>query len=168
MDYNDYENLIPDINYFIHRKCTYDWKIEKSVIDFIDITYIVKGSAQYHIEQKKYNVSAGDLLCIPKGTFRSAISSPEDLMECYPANFQLRTLFGQDAELPFPLICHIGHHPDIVTLYNELNYEWLRREPGHLMKCRAIFMFILQRFYELIVYQTDSGNIDKRIKKTIR
>ncbi len=168
MNYTDYENLIPDINYFIHRKCAFDWKIDKSVIDFIDITYIIKGSAQYQIEEKKYNVSAGDLLCIPTGTLRVAVSPPEDLMECYAANLQLRSLYGQDAPFPFPLVCSIGYHQDIVSLYNELNYEWLRREPGHIMKSRAIFLSILHRFFELIVYQNDSGTIDKRIKKVIR
>ena len=164
----DHENWIPDINYIIHRKCTSDWKIENSIIDFIDVTYIVKGSAQYQIDHNNFNVSAGDLLCIPKGALRAALSSPHDLMECYAVNFQMRTLFGEDATLPFPLICHIGHHSDIVALYNELNYEWLRRAPGHRMKTRALFMFILQRFSELIIYQNDSGNIDKRIMKAIR
>lgn len=168
MDYSDYENLIPDMNYFIHRKPTPDWKIDRDIIGFIDITYVVNGSAQYQIEQKKYNVSAGDLICIPKGTLRSAVSSPDNLMECYAANFQLRSLFGEEVEPPFPILCKIGHHPDIVSLYNELNYEWLRRELGHLMKTRAIFMLILQRFMELIVYQNDSGTMDKRIKKAIR
>ena len=168
MKNQDYDNLIPDIGYFIHRKCTADWRIADTVIDFIDVTYVVKGSAEYTINSKKHKVTAGDLLCIPKGSLRSAVSDPDDLTELYATNFQLRTLLGQESALPLPLHCHIGGNAGIITLYKDLNVEWLCRGPGYMMKARAFFQLILQRYFELIVYQNDSGMVDTRIRKAIR
>ncbi len=168
MSVEDYGNCSPRIDYYVSRKCTPSWGIEESVIDFIDLTYVVRGSALYYIGSKKYKVSAGDLLCVPLGSLRSAESVPEDLMECHSINFLLYSHMGQAMALPFPLVCRIGHQPDIIGLYRDLNAEWLRRTPGYELKARAYTLLILQRYFELIVYKTDSGTIDTRIKKCIR
>lgn len=163
-----YDNIIPDMQYFVHRKSTPDWRIEESVINFIDVTYVVKGYATYSVDGKEVGVAAGDLLCIPKGSLRSAVTDPGDLIESYAANFHLRTLEGEEAPPPFPLLSHVGVHAGIVTLFKDLNVEWLCREPGYQLKVRAFFLLILQRYLELVVYKNDSGMVDTRIRKAIR
>lgn len=168
MESNNYDNVIPDMHYFIHRKCTADWRIDEDVISFIDLTYVVRGSAEYKIDNRTYVAAAGDLLCIPKGSLRSATSRPDDLMECYAANFELRNLLGKEAALPFPLHVHIGSQTGVIALYKDLNVEWLTREPGHQMKVRAFFLLILQRYLELLVYRNDPGMVDVRVRKAIR
>ncbi|MDR0293721.1 MAG: AraC family transcriptional regulator [Oscillospiraceae bacterium] len=160
----DINNLIPDIGYYNYRGSTPDWKIEESVINFIDVSYIVGGNAVYRIDDEEIILSAGDLLCIPKGRKRSAGGTPE----IYAANFQLTGLNGAEAVMPLPLLSHIGHHPDILALYKELNGEWLRREPGYIMKARAYFMLILHRYFELVIYNNDSVRADPRVKTAIR
>lgn len=165
---NDYGDYAPEIDYFVHRICTPSWEIEESHTVFIDLTYVVNGRARYRIDGKPITISAGDLICIPKGSLRRAASVPEDLMECYSINFTLFTHLGEEASLPFPMILNIGHQPDILSLYRDLNAEWLRREPGYGMKVRAFVLLILQRYFELIIYKTDSGLIDTRIKKAMR
>jgi AraC-like DNA-binding protein len=164
----NYDNLIPDMHYFVHRNSTPEWKIEESVINFIDVTYIVKGRAMYRIDNMDVNIEAGDLICIPKGSLRSAVTDPGNLMESYAANFHLKTLAGEEAAFPLPLLSHIGIHAGIITLYKDLNVEWLCREPGYQLKVRAFFLLILQRYLELIVYKNDSGMMDTRIRKAIR
>ncbi len=39
----DFNNMIPELHYYIHRKCTPNWKIDANVIPFIDITYVIDG-----------------------------------------------------------------------------------------------------------------------------
>ena len=107
----DFNNMIPELHYYIHRKCTPNWKIEPHVIPFIDITYVIDGKAEYNIGGRTYIVKKGDLICIPQNTFRSAVNIPEDLMECYSTNIFLRNQFGQEAYLPVPIISHIGIMP---------------------------------------------------------
>lgn len=168
MDPAEYGDYAPQVDYYVHRVCTPSWEIEESITGFIDLTYVTNGSALYFIGEKIFKVSAGDLLCIPKGSLRSASSVPEDLMECFSINFTLHNHLGEEKSLPFPIICRVGHQPDIIALYRDMNAEWLRRAPGCQMKVRAIALMILQRYFELIVFKTNSGLIDNRIKKSIR
>ncbi|MFA9380594.1 MAG: helix-turn-helix domain-containing protein [Acetanaerobacterium sp.] len=163
-----YDDIVAEVGYYNHRSCTPTWETEEDRINFVDITYIMKGQAEYKVDSKKYIVSAGDLLCIPKGSIRSAISSPDDLMECYCVNGKVHDLNGGEIKLPFPVVCHIGLQQDIISLYRDMNAEWLLRDPGYNMKVRAIYLMILQRFFQLIIYKNDSSTVDKRIKRVLR
>ena len=162
------ENIMVEVGYFINRRCTPTWIIAESTIDFTDLTYITKGSAEYIIDSVSYTVTAGDLICIPKGCLRSATVVPSDLMECYVINGQVQSLKGEEMELPFPLISHIGLHQDIISLYRDLNAEWLLRDPGYIMKVRAICLMVLQRYFQLIIYKNGTSTLDKRIKRVLR
>jgi AraC-like DNA-binding protein len=160
-------NINAMIHYYNHRICTPSWCITDDIINFVDLTYVVKGQSEYTINDTKYIVQSGDLLCIPKGSRRSAISCPENLMEAFCANVILRDVNGADQILPLPLICNIGQHRDIIALFNDLNYVWRLRDPGHILKARAIFLMIMHRYFQLILYQKDTSIMDKRIKKVM-
>ncbi len=168
MDYEVFNDLVAEVNYFIHRISTPAWLIEESTIDFVDVTYIVRGKAEYSINSVDYLVKAGDLLCIPNGALRSAVGFADDPMECYCVNGRMRLLHDGEVALPFPLITHIGINPEIIDLYRELNAEWLSRDAGYGMRVRAIWLMILQRYFQLIVYKTDPSTVDNRIKKVLR
>ncbi len=162
------EYFVPDIGYFIFRKGTINWKIEESKIDFCDITYVTEGHAWYVVDGVVYEVRAGDLMCIPLGSIRSAAIDPTDLMGCYSANFQVTNLHGVPVRIPFPPLTHIGLRVDLLQLFRELSGVWLCKEPGYVMRAQAIFMLILCRVFELTVYKKDSYAIDPRIRKTMR
>ena len=138
MDYDILNNIVVTVDYYNHRICTVNWEIEEMVMDFVDITYVISGRAEYIINGTKYTVTAGDLLCIPYGSTRSATSSPDALMECYSINGKIRNINGEDITLPLPLICNIGLHKDILALYKNLNTVWTLRSglysksQGHL------------------------------------
>ena len=163
-----FENIVMEVEYLNYRRCTPSWEILKSTISFTDVTYITKGSANYTINGTTYTVSAGDLLCSPKGSVRCATVVPDDLMECYCINGHVQNLNGQEAKLPFPIVSRIGMHPDIISLHRDLNAEWLLRDPGYILKVRAICLMVLQRYFQLIVYKNDTSTLDKRIKRVLR
>jgi len=167
MDNEFLNNLVATVDYFNHRICTPTWNISEDTISFVDITYVISGQADYIINGKKYHVTSGDLLCIPAGSRRSAVSCPEALMECYCINGMMRNIDGGDLPLPLPLVCNIGFQKDIVGLYNDLNSVWRLREPGYILKVRGIYLMILQRYFQLIVYQKDTSTMDTRIKKVL-
>ncbi len=164
----NYDDIVMDIGYYNHRRCTPTWKVEESVINFVDITYVIKGIGTYTINSTSYTVTSGDLLCIPKGSKRSATVIPEDLMECFCTNGNVFNLNGDEVTLPFPVVTHIGVHQDIISLYRDLNAAWLLRDPGYHMKVRALLLMILQRYFQLIVYQNDTSTVDKRINRVLR
>ncbi|WP_313072134.1 AraC family transcriptional regulator [Lacrimispora sp.] len=164
----DFNNMIPELHYYIHRKCTVNWKIEAGITPFIDVTYVIKGKAKYMIGDKEYTVKKGDLLCIPKKTYRAATNIPEDLMECYVVNFFLSDLKGQDVSLPFPIISHIGIIPRLITLFHDIHGEWMQRDFGYMLKVRANMCLILYQASNLLLNEKRISQDDPRIKNSIQ
>jgi len=157
-----------ELEYCIHRFCTPQWEIEEMTIDFVDITYVVAGEAEYMIDHAPHRVSAGDLICIPKWAHRSAISFPERPMECYCVNGQVFEPGIGDAVLPLPLVSHIGLHQDIIDLFRDLNAAWLLRDPCGGLQVRALYMMILYRFCQIILYKDVGIAYDARVQKALR
>lgn len=168
---NSYEyldDIVVTVDYFNHRICSYNWEIEEVVTDFVDVTYVISGHAEYLIDGIKYIVSAGDLLCIPQGSRRSATCIPDDLMECYSINGKIRNIDGLDINLPLPLICNIGLHKNILNLYSNLNTVWTLKDPGYKLRAKGLYLMILQQYFQIIVYRKDTSIMDARIKKVLQ
>ena len=91
----------------------------EEVIDSIDIIYMLDGAATYTIEHQSYYLKQGSLLCIPRGSVRSAYTYPDNLMECYSVSFQFFDNTGAEGFLPMPVISNIGIQPDIISLYSD-------------------------------------------------
>ena len=169
MKSTDLNNIIPTIDYFNYRANTFDWVIAPSVIDFIDLTYVVGGKATYVIDGKKHEIGKGDVLCIPKNSHRQASSENPAEFECFAANFFLNELnTNTDVGLHLPLVTSIGVHGNIVSLYRQLNESWLSRHEGYVMCVRANFMLILHRFMAMIVYSVNTYRYDPRVRKAMR
>jgi AraC-like DNA-binding protein len=159
--------LVPYIGYLIYRKCTPTWEIAVNEISFYDITYVVEGKGIYTINGVQHEVKRGDLLCIPRGSIRKAQCIVDDLMNLYSANFSLYQMNGQLADLPFPLVTHIGIKSDLIGLFRELSNAWVRKEPGFHIKTRGLLLIIIHRLFELILLKKDPTSIDFRVKKAI-
>jgi AraC-like DNA-binding protein len=155
----------PIISYAIYRECTPEWEMPRQKLQACDITYVLKGSAEYLINNVKYEVTAGDLLCMPQGSIRQGHTFPENLMTCYAVNFALTNPNGEDTTLPFPVLSHIGYKQELENLFRLFFYAWQEQQPGYLLETGGLFMLILHRLFELIVHNYDSTATDPRIKK---
>ncbi|GHV32994.1 hypothetical protein AGMMS4952_24420 [Spirochaetia bacterium] len=89
-------------------------------------------------------------------------------MHCFAVNFDLRNIEGKPVNLPFPLVNRIGIREDLIHYYHEMVFAWMDRRPLYKMKVRALFMLILQRLYELTVYNIDTAAGDIRVQKVTR
>lgn len=165
-DQKEYD-FIPHIEYLVFRQCTTQWRMYEHTLPSCDLTYVIKGEARYTINGVGYDLSAGDLLCLPTGSVRAGVTYPDRLMHCFSINFQLRNISGGVSQLPFPIVSHVGYKEDIIHLFHELSFVWLNK-PLSRLESRGMFLLILQRFFELIVYNTDISVEDPRIKKAIR
>jgi len=159
--------LVPDIGYLIYRKCTPTWEIAENEISFCDITYVIEGKGIYNINGVQYEVKRGDLLCIPRGSIRKAQCIVDDLAILYSANFTLYEMNGQLADLPLPLLTHIGIKSDLIGLFHDLSNTWVRKETGYHLKTRGLLLVIIHRLIELILLKKDPTSIDYRVKKAI-
>ena len=168
MSIENSDDLNPEIGYFVHRKCTPEWMLIEENIDSIDIIYVFDGVATYTVENQRYQLKQGSLMCIPRGSLRSAYTNHEALMECYSVSFQLFDTKGREGFLPLPILTQIGIQPSLLSLYGDLNSSWLQRNPGYKIKSKALLMLIILRLYELILFKEEPIVTDARISKAVR
>jgi AraC-like DNA-binding protein len=168
MELELFNNSVPTVDYFKHRVSTPEWLIEYKRTNYIDLTYITGGQAVYTVNRKKIFAQEGDVLCIPKGSERSAVSQDPTKFECFAANFNLFALTGEEMSVPLPVHSRVGIHNDLISHYRKLNEDFLARSPGYVMRARARLMLIMQRFMEMLVYEVDTYQFDTRVKQAIR
>lgn len=164
----DFDDLVLDIEYFNHRFSTPNWIIEDATINFVDLTYVVDGKADYVIDNVSYPVRPGDLICVPRGSRRSATTYEDALIESYCINATLTNLRGEEMTLPFPLIHRIGHQPEILSLLSELKSAWLLRDGGYRLRARALGLMIVHWYIQLVVFKHEVRSTDMRIQRIIR
>lgn len=164
----NYDKIIPEMQYFICRYCTPSWYMHDSIINFVDLTYIFEGKVTYTINGIPYEAEKGDLIYIPRKSLRHAEIDPNNPMAAYAANLWLFDLKGKDVTLPFPIHSKIGINNDLLSLYQELNYEWMQKKPGHAMKVRAIFLSILHKYFSILYYKDAPENVDIHISKALK
>jgi AraC-like DNA-binding protein len=160
--------FIPDVQYSIFRQCTPEWRLKPHSVEDYDVTYIIEGNARYTLNGIPYELAAGDLICLPEGTKKEAVTYRDRLMQCFSVNFIPRSLQGEPAVPQFPLANHIGIHDDVVRLFHEFNYSYIEKQPGYLFKIEGLLLMLLDRFMELTVYKNEFIARDFRIKETLR
>jgi AraC-like DNA-binding protein len=161
------EICILDIHYIVFRQCSPAWRLLPHRVSNFDITYIIQGRACYTIDDIKYELSAGDLLCLPENVKKEAATYPSQLMHCFSVNFHPKNLDMRSVKLPLPMINHIGVRNDLIQLFDDLVYSWREHRSGYMLKCRGILSLILCHIFETAVFETFSCDQDNRIKNTI-
>jgi YesN/AraC family two-component response regulator len=66
------------------------------------------------------------------------------------------------------MVNHIGLRQDIIGMFRDLTLCWNERQPGYILKARALLMLILHRLSEIIVNDVDSAPGDYRINRVTR
>jgi AraC-like DNA-binding protein len=160
--------FMPEIYYFIFRQCTAEWRLKPHTTDRYDITYIIQGKGRYTLNGIRHEVAAGDLICLPEGTKKAALTCPDALMSIFSVNFSPHSEPHSAAIPPFPMISHIGVHDDIVRLFHEFNDAYIEKQAGYLFKTTGILLLILGRFLELAGYKNKAAVTDCRIKECVR
>jgi len=164
------EDFVPQIINHSYLKCAPDWRIRSGVVNSHDITYVIKGAARYTVNGTTYDLRPGDLLCLNKGSKKAAVSYPKYLLHCYETSFQPKypQLKKSDNENLFPVVSHIGLRQDVIDLFKDLTICWNEQQKGYTMKSHALFMLILNRLAEIIIYNVDADSGDYRINKITR
>lgn len=156
-------HLVPHIFLFVDRRCYPDWKIQKTTIDFHDLTFVVDGRADYYINGEKFAVEAGDLIYVPEGSIREANTFWGCPMKAYPFNF-----FWADphnhVRLPFEVVTKNVITKEILGYIREFNQVWMSKQPFYMIQARALFELILHRLLSNFNRRSSPG-MDPRIKK---
>jgi AraC-like DNA-binding protein len=113
------------------------------------------------------SLGGGDLLCTPSGSLLEADTYPENLMHCFSVDFYLRNAAGENVSLPFPVLSHPGVRYDLTSRFFELKNAWTEQSPAYAVKARGVFLLLLYRLFELIVYDIDLEAEDFRVRKAM-
>jgi AraC-like DNA-binding protein len=132
-----------------------------------NLTYIVEGAARYTINAETVDLEQGDLLVLPKGNIRKAAIFPDRLMHCFAVDFTLRNSRNHELPPPLPVKTSLGRREDIIHLFHELSFTWAGKQPGYIIKSKGLFLQILHRFLEIIVYKVGPTTGDHRISKVV-
>jgi AraC-like DNA-binding protein len=160
--------FVPLIDYVVFRKCTPAWRMYEHELASCDITYVVKGEARYTVNSTDYALSAGDLLCLPAGSVREAVTYPDRLMHCFSVNFTLKKVEGETVSLPVPVLSHIGCGNGLTGFFHELAHIWLDRQPGYKIRAAGVFLSILSQVLDYSRFGAGPSGGDYRIKKITR
>lgn len=165
MQQNNFTDIIPEILYFVNRKCTTSWSIVESNIDFHDLTYVYSGSSVYIVNGLEYKLKQGDFIYIPSGHVREAFTYAEDPMQCFAINFRLHGLEESPGEivLPFDRVLKTGVSGDLISLYSELDHIWVEKSYNFEMRARAIFMLILDKLLSRVASGVPMQQEDSRL-----
>ena len=128
----------PQIIYFVKKECDSNWRIVNHKIHCYDLVFVLEGSADYIIDDIPCQLQQGDILCIRPQSVRTATTPG---MVCVAIDFVL----PEGEELDLPTVTPWKDILEFQGLYNEMNYEWLQRKDGYLMKCHALFCLILHK-----------------------
>jgi AraC-like DNA-binding protein len=162
------DDYVPRIFYNVFRKCKPEWRLHPHFVEHNEITYIINGKARYTIDGKDYELNQGDLLCLPEGVEKQAVTNSNSLMHCFSTNFH--SLYPESKVSPpsFPLVNHIGLRRELIDLFKEMTISWSNQQEGYIMRTRALLMLILNLLSEIIIYKADKMTGDFRVNKTIR
>jgi len=171
MEKATFDDFVPEIAYFVFRKCAPTWRLWENEVNDHDLTYITKGNARYTINHVVHELGPGDLLYLTKGDLKEAITYPQNLMQCFAINFtfskKLNEAAGAEENL-LPMVNHIGLRQDIIDLFRELTISWTEQQNGYIIKSRALLMLIIHRLMEIILYDVDSEPGDHRVNRITR
>jgi len=157
--------FLPVIQYFIERKGTASWQIKKDKICFHDLTYIYKGKATYFVNEQSFELNPGDIIYVPKGSIREAVTDPDDPVHSFAFNFNIAYPSVDDDPLPLDTVFNISEDPYFIKLLREYNIVWLERKDGFSLKASGLFMMILHYIYSRLPSQADKQAADLRIEK---
>lgn len=156
--------FLPKVDYFVHRVCTPDWVIDRQLIDFHDLTYVVDGQGEYIVDDVAYPVSQGDLIYIKPGSWREASTSTEKPMTLFAFNMKLQDVNCQPTTLPLPLISKLEHNPKVDHLLERIKQHVALREATSVMLTTALLMEVISEILLTTGLVQGSGS-DPRVQK---
>ncbi len=163
-----YDDLVPDLRYFVCRHCTPAWNMRHTTISFIDLTYVFGGHGAYTVNGTRYACGPGDLICVPRGGTRQGRVDPQQPMRLYACNLQLTDLKGQHLPLPFPPHIQIGLREDLLDLYRDINTAWVRKRPGYRILVRALLLQILHIYFTFLFDPEHTDHANAHVQKALR
>lgn len=157
--------MIYTIEYYTHRQCEPDWKLDDEAIPYYNITFVLGGEATFIVEGQEITCLAGDCLFLYPGSRRVARTSTENPLICAAFNI---------VDIPYPInlppVIPFRKNSHINFYLREFDKAY-REEPKNRIQLSAIVTLLLceldtaSRKASLVNPHVDAA--EKYIKKNI-
>jgi AraC family transcriptional regulator, arabinose operon regulatory protein len=164
MNIEKYQNLVPEVLYFVDRLCFPEWEIVKQRITFHDLTFVMDGKSDYYVDGVKYTVEARDMIYIPDGSVREANTHKDFPMRYYAFNFYW--LYpSNDIHLPFSTVTKISLSSEMLDFIKKFAQVWMCKQPGYKMHARGLLHLIIHRLLTICYHKTSYNHRGSRVDK---
>lgn len=167
--------VVTNIDTLAQREANPNWKINDYCnSNFYIIGFALSGKATYQIEDKEYDIQAGDSVFFHKGQIHTANSQNDDPWSFITVAFDISLICGN-----FYLPNIILHLPQTIgDKFIKLNAAWSQKNFSYQILCKALLQEILydilllihQRSYDMTLYKRVNdarlfitNNLDKKI-----
>lgn len=130
-----------EIMYFVKKTANSSWRLQDSVLNYCDLTFILEGDATYTAAGQACFLTAGEAVFLPAGSERYAQTNG---MHCVAFNFfAAEPLFKSMTKIPW------HNDPALLAYFQEFNQAWNTKTDLDKLRCDGLFLLILSRLLEL-------------------
>lgn len=144
-----YDADITDIGFLVHRHRPVGWSIENlSNPRHAILVLATDGRAWYECESQHFEATRGTMLFFPPGVTHSARSDPHAPWSFYSVGFQLNPRDDASARAleQLPRHLRLDNVARLVELFGQLERQWVGRDQGRSMACRALVGLLMQHY----------------------
>lgn len=160
---NHLDNIFPEIIKVIDRNTTPTWKLHNEQMKTHNLMLIYEGKGEFVCNDKKFEVSRGDLVYYKIGDFRRAKTCPDNLMKSFAIDFIYTCPSSvkynwrlMHYPLPFSPVQKIGDEhllSKLIDLFSRLTKSALSSKDRSRVNERLIFTEIL-----ILLFNFKQGN----------
>ncbi len=166
-----YDASIGNIGFVRHRDASPKWALaRRHDPKFHIMAYAVRGKAHYQLNDQHFTVEQGQFVQFGCNVMRAVHADPKQPWSFYSVGFELQPHDDNAArrfgELPFH--AQSDEAMNVPARFAELEQLWLAREPGYMLRCRAILMTLMHLFVRCCTQPTQPIPHAQRITKIVR
>ncbi len=153
--------IVKDITHYCNisvNKCS---RIDKSMISFYDLTFVIKGSITYRVDGQEYVLEKNDAILLPPGTMRQRLQGTEKV-QYVSLNFHI----FPDCHLSLPVFMKNVITQDIRALLNVFSQSHILPLYHSKEKLCNILNYILFEIFDALSFEGDHPDVI-RIEKFI-
>lgn len=158
-----WEHFEVDLDYLVRRTTFCGWEIAPRRISNYELVFVLKGQGNVVLEDKRFTVQAGDLVCFRPGVMHSLSVTQEPCMAFYGVHF---TLPDGVRQLPLPDLAQIEPAVQLEALFKDLLGVYQKKAYLYQWRQNLLLQEILCEIFS-VLHQENMPVEQARVKKVL-
>ncbi len=136
--------------YFVFRRLDHTFSVERSRVNFTDLTYLISGEMTYRYNGEEVRLSAGDAILFPQGSVRERLETPTPVRY---ASINVR--FGDNFLSPLAGRLPGQATAEVLPILKVMDAAWHSASAFADRQCLALFSYL---YYRLAATELENQN----------